>query len=58
MIQLKTYMDYTSSCLKNDSYGMLDSSSIVNLIEVCDNIMYETFLSVLVPDIKNDIDIR
>ena len=51
-------MDYTSSCLKNDSYERLDSSSLINLIEVCDNIMYETFLSVLVPDIKNDIDIR
>ena len=51
-------MEYTSSCLKNDSYGMLDSSSLINLIEVCDNLMYETFLSVLVPDIKNDIDIR
>ena len=55
---MKSFMDFTSSCLKNGSYGMLDSSTLVNLIEVCDNIMYEQFLSVLVHNIENDIDIR
>ena len=51
-------MEFTSSCLKNDIYGMLDSSCVVNLLETCDNITYDTFLSVLVPNSKKDIDTR